>query len=78
MKTEMRVMKRIREKCLECCGGSPKEVRYCPLTDCPLWPVRFGHKPKVAIRRLGKSGKDLLNASNFSKEAKFGPEHSVS
>lgn len=39
-------MKRIRLKCLDC-ACSRKEVRLCPATDCVLWPVRFGKRPKV-------------------------------
>ena len=34
--------KAIRQKCLECSGGSPKEVTLCQITDCPLWPFRIG------------------------------------
>jgi len=33
----------IRKKCLECAGGSPKEVTLCHIVDCPLWPYRFGY-----------------------------------
>ena len=78
MKGETRVLKRIREFCLGCCGGSPKEVRFCALTDCELWPVRFGSKPKAAIRRLGKNGKALLDESNFQDGGKFSPDKSIS
>jgi hypothetical protein len=28
--------------CLECAGGSAKEVTLCHLFDCPLWPYRTG------------------------------------
>ncbi|HJA79435.1 MAG TPA: hypothetical protein H9784_07720 [Candidatus Desulfovibrio intestinavium] len=31
----------IRHFCLECQGGSPKGVRECPDTACPLWPWRM-------------------------------------
>jgi hypothetical protein len=33
----------VRKKCLECAGGSPKEVTLCHIVDCPLWPYRFGY-----------------------------------
>ncbi|MBN1270900.1 MAG: hypothetical protein JXB26_01400 [Candidatus Aminicenantes bacterium] len=36
----------IRKKCLECAGGSPKEVTLCPCINCTLWPYRFGHSMK--------------------------------
>jgi hypothetical protein len=32
----------IREKCLECCGWHPGDVRQCPCEDCVLHPFRFG------------------------------------
>lgn len=41
----MTPMKAIRAKCLDCCGGSAKEVRACTSTKCPLFPYRLGHRP---------------------------------
>lgn len=38
-------MKAIRAKCLDCCCGQAKEVRLCPMTDCPLHPYRMGKNP---------------------------------
>jgi len=35
----------IRKKCLECSGGSPKEVTICHHFDCPLWWYRCGSPP---------------------------------
>ena len=77
MNSETRIFKRIREHCLGCCGASPKEVRHCPISDCELWPVRFGCKPRSAIRRLGEVGRDLLDPSNFQDGGKFSPDKSV-
>jgi len=42
----LRPIKAIRKKFLECCGGSYKEIRGCMITDCPLYPYRFGKRPK--------------------------------
>lgn len=39
-------IKSIRAKCLECSCGQIVEVRLCPVTDCPLYPYRMGHRPK--------------------------------
>ena len=39
-------MKAIRAKCLECSGGQFKEVRLCPVKNCPLYEYRNGHRPK--------------------------------
>ena len=35
----------IRKYCLDCCLGSPHEVRLCPAVDCPLHSRRFGRRP---------------------------------
>ena len=45
----------IRAKCLDCCCGSFKSVKFCTLdgvnsTPCALWPFRFGKRP-ATIRR---------------------------
>ena len=37
-------MKAIREKCLDCCAWSFKEVDLCPAKDCALWPFRYGRR----------------------------------
>lgn len=38
----------IKAKCLDCSGLSKKEVRVCPVTNCPLWLVRpFQNKSKT-------------------------------
>ena len=39
-------LKTLRAKCLECCVGSSAEVHKCHLSDCPIWPYRFGRPPK--------------------------------
>jgi len=39
-------MKAIRLKCLDCCNGSPYEVKRCDIKTCPLHPYKSGHKPK--------------------------------
>ena len=38
-------MQAIRARCLDCCGGSPHEVRYCAAVTCPSWPFRTGKNP---------------------------------
>ena len=43
----MTPMKAIRAKCLDCCCKQAKEVRLCPVKKCPLYPYRFGKRPKV-------------------------------
>ena len=38
-------IKAIRELCLDCCGGSYKEVKYCVIQNCPVYPYRMGKRP---------------------------------
>ena len=42
----------IRNHCLWCGNGSPKEVRLCPSTNCALHPLRFGKRSALAPRPL--------------------------
>lgn len=35
----------IRAKCLDCCAGSPHEVRLCVAVACVSWPFRMGRSP---------------------------------
>lgn len=42
----MTPMKAIRAKCLDCCCGSFQEVRLYTAEKCPLYPYRFGKRPK--------------------------------
>lgn len=43
-------LKAIRAKCLDCCCWQPTEVRLCPVKDCPLYPYRMGHNPRLKGR----------------------------
>jgi len=47
----------IAKYCLECSGGSPKEVSLCHITDCPLWEWRTGSakKSKTYRKRIQKA-----------------------
>jgi hypothetical protein len=38
-------LKAIRKYCLCCGGDQAEEVRFCPVEDCPIYPLRFGKKP---------------------------------
>lgn len=44
-------IKAIRKHCLECGGGSPKEVEHCLVENCNLRPFRFGTRPKTAQKK---------------------------
>ena len=49
-------LRAIREKCIECSGGSRHEVRLCTIFDCVLFKYRFGKNPE----RKGIGGKISL------------------
>ncbi len=38
-------LKAIRKNCIDCSGGSLKEVGECAVADCALFPFRFGRNP---------------------------------
>lgn len=40
-------LKAIRAKCIDCSGGSEKEVRECVVKNCALFPYRMGRYPKA-------------------------------
>ncbi len=42
----------IRAKCLDCCCGSPAEVRRCGDIECALWPMRMGTDPYREAREM--------------------------
>jgi len=39
-------LRAVRAHCLWCCLGSFQEVRLCPATGCPSWPLRMGRRAK--------------------------------
>ena len=45
-------LKAIREKCLDCCGGSSSDVKACTAQWCALYPFRFGRNPYRTKRKL--------------------------
>lgn len=50
-------VKAIRAKCLECSCGSSTEVQLCPVTDCALYPFRFGRNPYRTKREMTEEQK---------------------
>lgn len=53
-------VKAIREKCIDCCGGSYSEVKLCPCTNCALYPFRFGKNPYRQRREMTDEQKKVL------------------
>ena len=52
----------IREHCLDCANGSPKEVEFCPVTRCKLYQYRLGVNPNRTKRVLSEERKEALLA----------------
>jgi hypothetical protein len=46
------VINALRRRCLDCCAGSPQEVRFCVAKTCPSWPFRMGKNPWAEKRKL--------------------------
>ncbi len=42
-------IKAIRNKCLDCCCGSNKEIRECTVIKCAIYPYRFGCRPDKRV-----------------------------
>jgi hypothetical protein len=54
-------VKSIRAYCIECGDGTYKEVRLCPIDDCPLYPYRFGRRPTESEKQ------ELKQTINYKK-----------
>ena len=60
--------KAIRAKCIDCMAGQAKEVKYCTVVKCPLFPYRMGNESKGGIylpTEDGSSQKTPQNAVFF-------------
>lgn len=42
-----RLKKAVKDKCLDCSGGTAAEVALCELEDCPLFPFRMELWPSL-------------------------------
>lgn len=51
MSKDLTPLKAIRAFCLGCVGDSPKEVKMCPATNCPLYQFRFGKSLRRSKQR---------------------------
>jgi len=48
--------KAIKLFCLDCAGGTAKEVTLCGIADCPLWEHRLGCSPRTVQYRARVAG----------------------
>lgn len=53
-------VKAIREKCLDCCGGSTLEVKECTCERCPIYPFRLGKNPFRQKREMSEEQKKAV------------------
>lgn len=44
-------IKAIRAKCRDCTCNQPIEIDRCPITDCPLYEYRYGHRPGYRTKK---------------------------
>jgi len=70
MERRLTPIKAIRAKCLDCMGGSSKEVRLCNIPECSLFPYRMGKNPARAKNGKGVQ-KDALFVENSTVERPF-------
>ncbi|MDO8667643.1 MAG: hypothetical protein Q7K35_00915 [bacterium] len=70
-------LKLIRAKCLDCVGGSAKEVKLCTCdgiqsTSCALFPCRFGKRPAEGKKRIftDKQRQEIADRFKKAREAK--------
>lgn len=75
-KNENSPLKRIRKYCVEvCCCGSQYEVKFCPITDCPLHDMRLGKNPFRTKRVLTDEQKaKMAERLKKAREAKTSDE----
>jgi hypothetical protein len=69
-------LKAIRQRCLDCSGGSAKYATWCPCdglhsTRCELWLFRFGIQPATVRPRYGDRllTPEKMPPANISLEA---------
>lgn len=58
----MPVLSAIRAHCLDCCAGSPGEVRHCTAVKCPSWPYRMGTNPWRKEREISDENREAAAA----------------
>ena len=57
----------IRQYCLQCSGGSRKEVERCCIRNCPLYPFRSNSA--LGIKRPPKQCRGQVTISSLLKQA---------
>ena len=60
--TPEELLKVIRAHCLDCCGGSRRDVHNCDIRRCNLWPYR-----KAEMREKEKDLDGQITIFDFEK-----------
>ena len=68
-------IKAIRAKCMDCMCDSHVEIKLCPITDCSLYPYRFGTNPNIK-REYTEEQKQAMTAHLRKNNATFTGENS--
>jgi hypothetical protein len=63
-------LKSIRLKCLDC-ASTTNEVKKCPFTECPLYPLRFGKNVTKGTSRLKAIRKKCVWCMNGQRKEIF-------
>lgn len=56
-------LKAIKAKCMDCVCDDREEMVHCQVTDCALFPFRFGKNPYRDKRELSEEHKEKLVAA---------------
>jgi hypothetical protein len=54
-------LKAIRDNCVDCSGGTLKEVRNCVIHNCPLYPFRMGRNPNRSRNIINEHSENPLS-----------------
>ena len=65
----MTPMKAIRLKCLECSNGSSKEIKLCPMDDCPLYDFRLGKNPNIKRTYTDEQREEMAKHLDYARKA---------
>lgn len=61
------LLKVIRSKCIDCCGGEQNEVRMCTAVGCQLWPYRMNKNPFRKRSLTDEQRKELADRLSRSR-----------
>ena len=53
-------IKAIRAKCKDCMCDQVREIELCPITDCALYPYRFGRNPYLKPREYTEEQREAM------------------